>query len=278
MTGRQSWNADDYRANAAFVPELGRPVLELLDPRPGERVLDLGCGDGTLTAELVAAGCTVVGVDSADDMVRAARRRGIDARVMGAASLAFREEFDAVFSNAVLHWVSRADDAVAGVARALRPGGRFVGEFGGHGNVAAVVTALAAVLDRRGVDAARINPWFYPSPDDYRRRLENAGFEVAGIELIPRPTPLPTGIAGWLATFAGVFFESLPVGERDGARDETVRFLRHSLCDTEGNWTADYVRLRFSARLACAASKREDGAAEQAGAGMPHGEHHGPQP
>lgn len=258
MTSRQSWNARDYQANAGFVPVLGRPVLALLAPRPGERVLDLGCGHGALTREIVEAGCEVVGVDHSQAMVSAARDRGIDARLMDAAALAFESEFDAVFSNAVLHWVKDADAAIAGVVRALKQGGRFVGEFGGHGNMAAVVTALAAVLARRGVDITAVNPWFYPTPDDYRGRLEAAGFSVDSIELIPRPTPLPTGMKGWLETFAGPFLAVLPEDDRRASHDETLDLLRHSLCDGEGNWTADYVRLRFAARLLDRRAPREN--------------------
>ena len=249
MAPKQSWNVERYRANAGFVPVLGRAALALLAPRPGERVLDLGCGDGALTLEIVEAGCDVVGVDRSPAMVAAARDRGVDARTMDAEALAFEAEFDAVFSNAVLHWVADADAAIAGAARALKPGGRFVGEFGGHGNMAAVVTALAAVLMRRGVDVAAVNPWFYPTADDYRGRLETAGFAVDGVWLVPRPTPLPTGMKGWLETFAGPFYAALPEGEREAARDETVDLLRHGLRDGEGAWTADYVRLRFAARL-----------------------------
>jgi trans-aconitate methyltransferase len=243
----QTWNAEGYQANAGFVPVLGRPVLDLLAPRSGERILDLGCGDGVLTVELAAAGATVVGVDSSPEMIASAREKGLDAHVGDAARLDFEGGFDAVFTNAVLHWISDADGVIAGVWRALKPGGRFVGEFGGHGNVAAIVTALFAVLARRGVDAAPWHPWFYPTPESYGRRLEAVGFRVESIALVPRPTPLPTGMAGWLATFANPFMAALPEAERAAALAETVALLRPALCDDEGRWTADYVRLRFAA-------------------------------
>src|SRR5579875_671222 len=159
---QQHWLAERYAANAAFVPALGTAALALLAPQPGERILDLGCGDGVLTAKIAAAGAAVA-VDAAPDMVRAARARGLDARVMDGRALAFAGEFDAVFSNAALHWMREADAVLAGVFRALKPGGRFVAEMGGHGNIAAIITALSAVLARRGVDAAALNPFYFPS-------------------------------------------------------------------------------------------------------------------
>jgi SAM-dependent methyltransferase len=239
-----------YATHARFVADLGTPVLDLLAPRPGERILDLGCGDGALTRRLPDMGCTVVGVDAAPDMVRQACARGVDARLADGASLPFAREFDAVFSNAALHWMSAQPDAVvAGVARALRLGGRFVGEFGGHGNVAAIVVALQAVLARRGIDGAALNPWYFPTPDEYRGRLERRGFSVERIELIPRPTSLPTGMGAWLETFADPFLLAIPEVERAPARAEAVHLLRHVLRDNSGRWTADYVRLRFAAVL-----------------------------
>jgi SAM-dependent methyltransferase len=141
-------------------------------------------------------------------------------------------------------------EVIAGVARALRPGGRFVGEMGGHGNVAAIVTALLAVLERRGIDGRPAHPWYFPTPAAYRARLERQGFTVETIELIPRPTPLPTGMAGWSETFAEPLFKLLPEAERTAARDEMVELLATSLCDETGAWAADYVRLRFRAVLA----------------------------
>ena len=243
----QTWNAADYAANARFVSDLGQPVLDLLAPRPGERILDVGCGDGALTARLVEAGATVVGADPAPDLVAAAVARGIDARLLDAQSLRFEREFDAVFTNAVLHWIPDLDAALRGIHHALKSGGRFVGECGGHGNVAAMSTALQAVARRHGVRAHM--PWQYPTPADFSRRLVAAGFTPVSVELIPRPTPLPSGMAAWLRTFAGPIFEQLPAEARERAVDETVDLLRWSLCDERGQWSADYVRLRFAARL-----------------------------
>ncbi|MEN8184986.1 MAG: class I SAM-dependent methyltransferase, partial [Myxococcota bacterium] len=168
MSPEQTWDPQRYARNAGFVAELGMPVLELLDPRPGERVLDLGCGDGVLSERLVARGCRVVGVDGSAQQVAAARSRGIDARVGDGQALDFRGEFDAVFSNAALHWMRRADDVISGVWRALVPGGRFVGELGGQGCVARIVGALEAALARRG--ALPVEPWYFPCDREYPER------------------------------------------------------------------------------------------------------------
>jgi trans-aconitate methyltransferase len=243
----QTWDPGLYDSNARFVSDLGAPVVELLDPRPGERILDLGCGDGPLTLELLARGADVVGVDGSPQMVSAARERGIDAYVMDGHALDFDAEFDAVFSNAALHWMQRPDDVIAGVARALRPGGRFVAEMGGHGCVAAVLTAVLATLDRRGVDGYSLIPWYFPTPADYSQRLERGGFEVVEMLHFPRPTPIPGDVVGWLATFAGPFTQA--VDDPEQMMREAADLLRPSLCDEAGNWTVDYVRLRFAARL-----------------------------
>jgi trans-aconitate methyltransferase len=246
----QTWNAEGYARDAGFVPALGSAVLDLLAPAKDEKILDLGCGDGVLTVRLAEAGATVVGVDASAEMIAAAKERGLDAHVVDGHGLAFNHDFDAVFSNAALHWMSRDPDAViAGVRRALKPRGRFVGEFGGHGNVAAICTALVAALNKRGIDGAARLPWFFPSADDYRRRLENHGFQVETIALIPRPTPLPTGMEGWLRTFADPFLHGLTDSDRQGVLDDAVALLTATLRDVAGNWTADYVRLRFKATL-----------------------------
>jgi len=247
----QEWKADRYAEHAPFVPLLGQPVLDLLNPQPGEHILDVGCGDGELSARISEAGARLVGVDASPDMVAAAKQRGIDARLADAFHLSFNAEFDAVFSNAALHWMKRDPDAVLqGVRRSLKPGGRFAGEFGGHGNVAAITVALVAMLYRHGMsDAASFHPWYFPTANEYRAKLEAVGFQVDSIELFPRPVILPTDMRGWLETFAGPFLQALPQQERAGALGEIVGLLRPVLSDTEGRWTVDYVRLRFLARV-----------------------------
>jgi trans-aconitate methyltransferase len=245
----QRWSARRYAETAHFVPLLGAAVLELLAPSAGERILDLGCGDGVLTEKILASGATVVAVDAAPDMAAAARARGIDARVMEGQSLTFDAEFDAVFSNAALHWMLPPEAVLAGVRRALKPAGRFIGEMGGHNNTAAIIVALSAVLGRRGIDAHRLSPWYFPSAAAYREKLEAAGFAVEDIRIVPRPTVLPTSIEPWLDTFGEAFFGVLPEPDRSSARGEVADLLRPVLTDESGAWIADYVRLRFVATL-----------------------------
>lgn len=241
----QHWTAKSYRTNARFVADLGIRVVELLAPIPGELILDLGCGDGALTEKIAASGAQVVGVDSSPELLEAARSRGIDTRLMDAQKLDLPEQFDAIFSNAALHWMLDAEAVVTRVRQHLNPGGRFVGEFGGHGNVAAIVTAIIAVLTQHGIDV--LIPWYFPTTAEYRQLLEFQGFVVDTIELIPRPTLLPTGIEGWLNTFARPFLNSVPDDEAILA--QIISLLEPSLCDSKGQWTADYVRLRFAAHL-----------------------------
>jgi trans-aconitate methyltransferase len=243
----QLWRADTYSTHARFVSDHGALILDWLAAQPGERVLDLGCGDGALSATMAAGGASVLGVDISEDLLRAARGRGVDARFMDGEALSFDAEFDAVFSNAALHWMTRADQVIAGVWRALMPGGRFVAEFGGHGNVAAIVTAMRAAAERFGGDAALAGPWFNPLPEAYRARLERAGFDVRRLELVARPTHLPSGLEGWLLTFRPAFFAQFTAEQQPAVFDYIAALLRPVLMSEDGRWMADYVRLRFVA-------------------------------
>ena len=245
MTHR--WDPTAYANHAAFVPALGAPVVELLAPQAGERILDLGCGDGVLTEKLVEAGASVVGVDADAAMIAAAAEKGLDARVMDGRALKFSAEFDAVFTNAALHWMGDPQPVTAGVCRALRPGGRYVGEFGGFGNIAAIRVAIRAVLATRGLRPAEDS--YYPTAEAFRAVLEEAGFVVGVCTIIPRPTPLPSGMAVWLQTFRGGFFDAagVPENKRGQVIEDVRAMLRPVLADDGGNWIADYVRLRFAA-------------------------------
>ncbi|MGH6798664.1 MAG: class I SAM-dependent methyltransferase, partial [Roseiarcus sp.] len=213
----QRWDAARYQQNAGFVAELGAPLLDLLAARPGERILDLGCGDGALT-EKIASLATVLGVDGSADQVAAARARGLVARVMDGTRLAFDGEFDAVFSNAALHWMRDPDAVIDGVWRALKPGGRFIAECGGAGNVAAIIAALMTALARRGIDGQAAMPWYFPAPEEYGARLERRGFVMETLVLIPRPTPLPGALGAWLDTFAESFLAAVPAAERPAVK------------------------------------------------------------
>ena len=252
----QSWDPERYARSARFVADLGAPLIEMLDPRPGERILDLGCGDGALTEKLAAA-CrgtgptaagSVIGIDSSPAQVEAARKRGLDVHVGDGQRLAYTDAFDAVFSNAALHWMPDGDAVLAGVWRALKPGGRFVAECGGAGNVTIIVSAVSRVLRDLGRDPEPLNPWVFPAPDEYARQLAAHGFAVDSIRLIPRPTRLPGDIGEWLEMFAASFLDAVPPAKRGRCIDRIRGLLRPELCDADGVWTADYVRLRFAAR------------------------------
>jgi len=246
----QTWTASGYHQNARFVSDLGSEILTWLTPGEAERILDLGCGDGVHALEIAQTGAQVVGVDVSQDMLARARERGVDAREMDGHALTFEREFNAVFSNAALHWMARPEQVIAGVGRALKPGGRFVAEFGGHGNIAAIITALRAIAKIRGADPALAGPWFFPTAEDYAKLLEEGGFEVVRIELVPRPTPLPTGLAGWLETFGKIFLDQFDAETRALVVAGAEELLAPSLCDSSGTWWADYVRLRVLAKLA----------------------------
>lgn len=244
---RQRWDPVRYAAKAGFVAAMGAPVVTLLAPEAGEAVLDLGCGDGVLTTALAASGARVVAVDASAEQVAAARAKGLDARVMDGRRLTFDQAFDAVFTNAALHWMGDLDAVFAGVRRALKPGGRFVGEMGGAGNVGSVAAALAAALARRGIDARSANPWTFPEPEDLHRRLTAHGFRVLSLDRFARPTPFEGSVAEWLEVFAVSFLDAVEGCARSELCEEVARGLAPLPCDGEGRWIVDYVRLRFAA-------------------------------
>ena len=243
----QRWIAERYATNARFVADLAEPLIAMLNPAPGELVLDLGCGDGALTEKIAAVGARVVGTDFSPDQVAATRARGIPGVVADGRALPFDGAFDAILTNAALHWMTPPDAVVESMWRALRPGGRLVGEMGGEGNVAHISGALVAAMDRRGLDGRAAIPWYFPGPREYSRLLEARGFRVHDIALIPRPTELPGDITGWFETFGESFVLSVPPEQRREFVAEAAAALRPILFEPNGRWIADYVRLRFSA-------------------------------
>ncbi len=247
MAQSTSWDPASYAKNARFVADLGAPLLALLDAKPGETIVDLGCGDGALTEKISALGCNVYGCDSSLAQLQAARRRAIQTFVMDGQQLGLKRRFDAVFSNAALHWMKQAEKVVEGVAQALKPGGRFVGEFGGQGNVETIRQALHNALRKRGIDPWSVDPWFYAAPSEYTELLRRRGFAINYIELIPRPTKLPGDILGWLEVFAQPFSKAVSEDERVEFRNEVRQELEPTLRKPDGSWYADYVRLRFKA-------------------------------
>jgi trans-aconitate methyltransferase len=246
VASQQTWTAEGYERHARFVSDLGGEILAWLNPQHGQHILDLGCGDGALTARIAATGAQTVGVDQSENLLAAARARGLDVRLMDGHALTFDGEFDTVFSNAALHWMTQPEKVIDGVYRALKPKGRFVAEFGGFGNVAAIVTAMRAAALAFDGDQTIAGPWFYPTASQYQAMLEAQGFTVRQIGLYPRPTPLPTGVEGWLSTFRAPFFDQF--GERrDAVISYVTELLRPVICDDSGRWIADYVRLRVCA-------------------------------
>lgn len=246
----QSWHATQYSQHASFVAELGSSVVTLLNPSPGERILDLGCGDGTLTEKLKNLGASVFGIDSSQTMIDAAKEKGLDAAVMNGEHLTFHEEFDAVFSNAALHWMTDYQSVVKGVYAALKPHGRFIGEFGGHGNIQCLINAMREIFTENPGLGEFYIPWYFPTDRDYATLLTENGFRINSIGLIPRPTPLPSGVREWLKIFANYLISELDNDEVENFLVSVEDRVKPNLFSEHRGWVVDYVRLRFSASKA----------------------------
>ena len=247
------WNPALYQASHSFVWEYGRELVGLLAPQAGERILDVGCGTGQLTAEMANSGAWVAGIDNSPSMIAEARRNFPQLRfeLQDVLAIPYADEFDAVFSNATLHWVREAGAAVAGIARALKPGGRFVAELGGRGNVQSLLDATFQALRSLGVPEPQLlNPWYFPSVSEYTALLESRGLEVTYAVLFDRLTPLEGGAKG-LSDWVAMFGSCLAGAVEDRHKEEFLRLVERYAAPVllrDGTWHADYRRLRVVAR------------------------------
>jgi SAM-dependent methyltransferase len=242
IASTSKWNAADYARVGSFVAALGGAALDLLDPQPGERILDVGCGEGTLSLKIIERGATVLGVDNSPEMIAVARAKGVDALLLPAEDMQFFAEFDAAFSNATLHWVLQKEQAARAIFRALKPGGRFVGEMGGEGNIEKLREALDEELIIRGYAPPLESSNWYASPEEFAAVYEAAGFREIDARLIERPTPIEHGIAAWVTTFRKGWLDGAEVPEEERTD------IGAAVADRVGSNIADYIRLRFIMR------------------------------
>ncbi|AXX92281.1 SAM-dependent methyltransferase [Malaciobacter molluscorum LMG 25693] len=245
MKESNNWNANKYKKHANFVSNLALPVVELLNPKEGEKILDLGCGEGTLALEIKKSGAEVIGVDLSENMVEKTKSKGIEASVKSVTSLDFQNQFDAVFSNAVLHWVKNSELAIQKINQALKKEGRFVAEFGGYGNIKSLTDAMQIVFNNHSWGKFN-NPWVFFSDIEYKEFLENNGFKVEYIELIPRLTQIDD-ITNWLDVFANGITQNLTNEEKIIFKKEVKEILKEKQYNQIDGWSADYVRLRVKA-------------------------------
>lgn len=248
---QQEWNADLYDTRHAFVWQYGTDLLELLAPQSGERILDLGCGTGHLTTQIAASGAEVIGLDRAPTMIAQARKNypHLSFVIADGASFSFAEPFDAVFSNAALHWMRPPTQVVACIRRALKSGGRLVAEFGGKGNIQTIRNGVQRVLTLAGYPLPAASPWYFPSIGEYSSLLEAHGFTVTYAALFDRPTALAAGAEGlrnWLAMFAHDLLADIPAEQHSALIQQIEQQLQPTL-SRNGTWFADYKRLRVVA-------------------------------
>ena len=252
MPQQARWNADLYDDKHSFVWKMAAGLLELLAAQRGERILDVGCGTGHLTAQIAEAGALVTGIDCSPEMIRQAQEKypKLQFQVMDAREITFPESFGAVFSNATLHWITEPERVLAGIARSLRPGGRFVAEFGGKGNIDQFLAAAARAWSRLGFSGAMPHPWFFPSIAEYAGLLENHGFEVSSASLFDRTTPLEDaerGLRNWMEMFVSSLVETLSDSQREQFATAVEQEARPALY-RDSHWVMDYRRLRIVAR------------------------------
>jgi len=249
---RNDWDIELYNEKHGFVYKYGENLIKLLRPNGGDLILDLGCGTGQLTNEISKSGATVIGIDASEKMIEAAREKfsKIDFYVKEAANFQFEEPFDAIFSNAALHWVLESEKAVKCMNNNLKKRGRLVLEFGGKGNVRIILDAVERVLIESGYSQkAKIKNWYFPSISEYTTLLETNGFEVELAQLYERPTELAdteNGIKEWLLMFGTVFFKDIGIDERDQIIDKIQEDVKDR-CFINGKWFADYKRIRILA-------------------------------
>lgn len=242
------WNANLYDQNHSFVSKYGNNLIERLAPKPGEKILDLGCGTGDLAKELYDVGVNVVGVDQSKNMITEARSKYPDIHFMvrDATNLGYNNEFDAVFSNATLHWVKQPKQAVECIYQSLKPGARFVAEFGGKGNVQTITDEIIRQFKEAGIDYKMERfPWYYPSIGEYTSLMEEAGFRVTFAQHFDRPTPLDgeNGLRNWIKMFGSHMFESMDEDKKDFIITKVENHLK-AILYKDGNWIADYKRIR----------------------------------
>lgn len=238
------WDPRQYNNVADFVPRLGEPLIELLAPNASDRILDLGCGDGSLSEKLIPLCKELIGIDASEQMIEAAKVKGISAFVQDAHQLTYTQEFDAVFSNAALHWMKEPQKVIQNIHKALKPKGAFVAEFGGYGNAELIVKSLSNELKQEHIVFQ--NPWYFPKADAYASLLNKAGFDVTYIDLFERFTPLNGHIQDWISAFAQSFFEGATSIQTQMVLDKVTNTVKDTLL-VDGVWHVDYVRLRVKA-------------------------------
>ena len=246
MNKTNQWDADKYNKHADFVSNLALPVIELLNPQEDESILDLGCGDGTLAVEIEKFNSRVIAVDLSENMVAKAKEKGIQAFVMSATKLTFENKFDAVFSNAVLHWVKDDDKSIKKIYNSLKAKGRLIAEFGGYSNIKSLTDAMQQVFKEHKEFGVFNNPWNFPKDSDYKQLLIDNGFNVEYIKLIPRPTKIDD-ISNWLDIFANGIISHLTEEQQNLFKKEVREILKPKIYSKKDGWIADYVRLRLKA-------------------------------